>query len=123
MRATVKGQRVYLANRQAGISAIMEFARQQDRDLMARGYDDHMKTTALLERAEPPEVKNIEVSRPAAAAGETTLAAVSSRALGLLVSSISLDLRSRASTWIGRYSTRLPQACNSRTPGHDAADF
>jgi NitT/TauT family transport system substrate-binding protein len=46
MRATVKGQRLYLANRQAGISAVMEFTRQQDRDLMARVYDDHMKTIA-----------------------------------------------------------------------------
>jgi NitT/TauT family transport system substrate-binding protein len=46
MRATVKGQRVYLANRQAGISALMEFTRQQDRELMTRVYDDHMKTIA-----------------------------------------------------------------------------
>ena len=46
MRATVKGQRVYLANRQAGIAAIMEFTRQKDRDLSARVYDDHMKTIA-----------------------------------------------------------------------------
>jgi len=46
MRATVKGQRVYLTNRQAGIAAIMEFTRQKDRDLSARVYDDHMKTIA-----------------------------------------------------------------------------
>jgi NitT/TauT family transport system substrate-binding protein len=46
MRATVKGQRVYLANRQAGIAAIMEFTRQKDRELIARVYDDHMKTIA-----------------------------------------------------------------------------
>ena len=46
MRATVKGQRVYLANRQAGIDAIMEFTRQTDRDLSGRVYDDHMKTIA-----------------------------------------------------------------------------
>ena len=44
MRATVKGQRVYLANRQEGITAIMEFTRHKDRELMARVYDDHMKT-------------------------------------------------------------------------------
>jgi hypothetical protein len=44
--ATVKGQRVYLTNRQAGIAAIMEFTRQKDRDLSARVYDDHMKTIA-----------------------------------------------------------------------------
>jgi NitT/TauT family transport system substrate-binding protein len=46
MRATVKGQRVYLANRQAGITALMEFTRQTDHELMARVYDDHMKTIA-----------------------------------------------------------------------------
>jgi hypothetical protein len=46
MRATVKGQRAYLANRQEGIAAIMEFTRQKDRDLMTRAYDDHMKTIA-----------------------------------------------------------------------------
>ena len=46
MRATVRAQRVYLANRQAGIAAIMEFTRQKDRDLSARVYDDHMKTIA-----------------------------------------------------------------------------
>jgi NitT/TauT family transport system substrate-binding protein len=46
MRATVKGQRVYLANRQEGITAIMEFTRHKDRELMARVYDDHMKTIA-----------------------------------------------------------------------------
>ena len=46
MRATVKGQRVYLANRQAGIAAIMEFTRQTNRDLSGRVYDDHMKTIA-----------------------------------------------------------------------------
>jgi NitT/TauT family transport system substrate-binding protein len=46
MRATVKGQRVYLAQRQAGITALMEFTRQTDRELMARVYDDHMKTVA-----------------------------------------------------------------------------
>src|SRR5262245_189223 len=46
MRATVKGNRSYLANRQEGITAIMEFTRHKDRDLMARVYDDHMKTIA-----------------------------------------------------------------------------
>jgi len=46
MRATVKGQRVYQAQRQESITAIMEFTRQKDRDLMARVYDDHMKTVA-----------------------------------------------------------------------------
>jgi ABC-type nitrate/sulfonate/bicarbonate transport system substrate-binding protein len=46
MRATVKGQRVYLAHRQEGITAIMEFTRNKDRELMARVYDDHMKTIA-----------------------------------------------------------------------------
>jgi ABC-type nitrate/sulfonate/bicarbonate transport system substrate-binding protein len=46
MRATIKGQRVYLAHRQEGITAIMEFTRNKDRELMARVYDDHMKTIA-----------------------------------------------------------------------------
>jgi NitT/TauT family transport system substrate-binding protein len=46
MRATVKGQRFYLAHRQEGITAIMEFTRQKDRELMSRVYDDHMKTVA-----------------------------------------------------------------------------
>jgi ABC-type nitrate/sulfonate/bicarbonate transport system substrate-binding protein len=46
MRATVKGNRFYLANRNEGISAIMEFTRHKDRDLMSRVYDDHMKTIA-----------------------------------------------------------------------------
>jgi NitT/TauT family transport system substrate-binding protein len=46
MRATVKGNRFYLANRQEGITAIMEFTRHKDRELMARVYDDHMKTIA-----------------------------------------------------------------------------
>jgi ABC-type nitrate/sulfonate/bicarbonate transport system substrate-binding protein len=46
MRATVKGQRVYLSNRQEAISLIMEFTRQKDRQLMTRVYDDHMKTVA-----------------------------------------------------------------------------
>ncbi|MGZ8480435.1 MAG: ABC transporter substrate-binding protein [Candidatus Binatia bacterium] len=46
MRATVKGQRLYQANRQESITAIMEFTRQSDRDLMSRVYDDHMKTVA-----------------------------------------------------------------------------
>jgi len=46
MRATVKGQRLYLANRQAGITAIMEFTRQKDYELSAQVYDDHMKTIA-----------------------------------------------------------------------------
>lgn len=46
MRATVKGQRVYLANRQAGVTAIMEFTRHKDRELMSRVYDDHMTTIA-----------------------------------------------------------------------------
>ncbi len=43
------GQRAavyYLANRQEGITAVMEFTRQKDRDLMSRVYDDHMKTIA-----------------------------------------------------------------------------
>ncbi len=36
MRATVKGHRVYLSNRQEAISAIMEFTRQKNLELIAR---------------------------------------------------------------------------------------
>ena len=46
MRATVKGKNYYLAHREEGITAIMEFTRHNDRALMARVYGDHMKTIA-----------------------------------------------------------------------------
>ena len=38
--ATVKGQRLYLTNRQEGVTEIMEFTRHKDRELMSRVYDD-----------------------------------------------------------------------------------
>jgi ABC-type nitrate/sulfonate/bicarbonate transport system substrate-binding protein len=62
MRATVKGQRVYLTNRQAGITALMEFTRQTDRDLMARVYDDHMKTVAR-DGTIPEKLQRIVIDR------------------------------------------------------------
>jgi NitT/TauT family transport system substrate-binding protein len=46
MRATVKGHRAYLSHRQEGVTAIMEFVRQKDRDLMTRVYDEHMRNIA-----------------------------------------------------------------------------
>ena len=46
MRATAKGKRFYLAHRREGVSAIMEFTRHKDRELMSRVYDEHMKTIA-----------------------------------------------------------------------------
>ncbi len=62
MRATVKGQRVYLTNRQAGIVALMEFTRQTDRELMARVYDDHMKTVAR-DGTIPEQLQRIVIDR------------------------------------------------------------
>ena len=62
MRATVKGQRVYLKNREAGIVALMEFTRQTDRELMARVYDDHMKTVAR-DGTIPEKLQRIVIDR------------------------------------------------------------
>ena len=62
MRATVKGQRVYLKNREAGIVALMEFTRQTDRELMAPVYDDHMKTVAR-DGTIPEKLQRIVIDR------------------------------------------------------------
>jgi ABC-type nitrate/sulfonate/bicarbonate transport system substrate-binding protein len=70
MRATVKGNRYYLANRQAGITAIMEFTRHKDRDLMARVYDDHMKTIAR-DGTIPERLQRIVVERSKRLTGVT----------------------------------------------------
>jgi len=70
MRATVKGQRVYLANRQDGITAIMEFTRHKDRELMARVYDDHMKTIAR-DGTVPERLQRIVIDRSKRLAGVT----------------------------------------------------
>jgi ABC-type nitrate/sulfonate/bicarbonate transport system substrate-binding protein len=70
MRATVKGQRFYLANRQDGITAIMEFTRHKDRDLMARVYDDHMKTIAR-EGTIPERLQQIVIDRSKRLTGVT----------------------------------------------------
>jgi ABC-type nitrate/sulfonate/bicarbonate transport system substrate-binding protein len=70
MRATVKGQRVYLANRQEGITAIMEFTRHKDRELMARVYDDHMKTIAR-DGTIPERLQRIVIERSKRLTGVT----------------------------------------------------
>jgi NitT/TauT family transport system substrate-binding protein len=46
LRATVKGQRVYLARREEAIRALMEFTRQPNRELAVRTYEENMKTMA-----------------------------------------------------------------------------
>jgi NitT/TauT family transport system substrate-binding protein len=46
LRATVKGQRVYLARREEAIPALMEFARLPNREMAGRLYDENMKTIA-----------------------------------------------------------------------------
>jgi NitT/TauT family transport system substrate-binding protein len=70
MRATVKGQRVYLANRQEGISAVLEFTRQQDRDMIARVYDEHMKTIAR-DGTIPERLQRIVIERSKRLTGVT----------------------------------------------------
>lgn len=70
MRATVKGQRVYLANRQEAIAAIMEFSRQKDRELIARVYDEHMKTIAR-DGTIPDRLQRIVIERSKRLAGVT----------------------------------------------------
>jgi ABC-type nitrate/sulfonate/bicarbonate transport system substrate-binding protein len=70
MRATVKGNRFYLANRQEGIAAIMEFTRHKDRDLMARVYDDHMKTIAR-DGTIPERLQQIVIDRSKRLTGVT----------------------------------------------------
>ena len=70
MRATVKGQRVYLANRQEGIAAIMEFTRQKDREMTARVYDDHMKTIAR-DGTVPERLQRIVIDRSKRLTGVT----------------------------------------------------
>ena len=46
LKATVKGQRVYLVRREEAIPALMEFTRQPNRELAGRIYDENMKTIA-----------------------------------------------------------------------------
>ena len=70
MRATVKGNRFYLANRQEGITAIMEFTRHKGRDLMARVYDDHMKTIAR-DGTIPERLQQIVIDRSKRLTGVT----------------------------------------------------
>jgi len=70
MRATVKGNRFYLANRQEGIAAIMDFTRHKDRELMARVYDDHMKTIAR-DGTIPERLQQIVIDRSKRLTGVT----------------------------------------------------
>jgi len=70
MRATVKGKRYYLANRPEGITAIMEFTRHKDRDLMSRVYDDHMKTIAR-DGTIPERLQQIVIDRSKRLTGVT----------------------------------------------------
>ena len=70
MRATVKGQRVYLSNRQEAISAVMEFTRQKDRELTSRVYEDHMKTIAR-DGTIPERLQRIVIERSKRLVGVT----------------------------------------------------
>jgi ABC-type nitrate/sulfonate/bicarbonate transport system substrate-binding protein len=70
MRATVKGHRVYLSNRQEAISAIMEFTRQKNLELIARAYDDHMKTIAR-DGTIPERLQRIVIDRSKRLVGVT----------------------------------------------------
>jgi NitT/TauT family transport system substrate-binding protein len=70
MRATVKGKNYYLAHRQEGITAVMEFTRHKDRDLMARVYDDHMKTIAR-DGTIPERLQQIVIERSKRLTGVT----------------------------------------------------
>ncbi len=70
MRATVKGKNFYLAHRQEGVIAIMEFTRHKDRDLMARVYDDHMKTIAR-DGTIPERLQQIVIDRSKRLTGVT----------------------------------------------------
>jgi NitT/TauT family transport system substrate-binding protein len=70
MRATVKGQRIYLANRNEGIAAVMEFVRQKDRDMIGRVYDEHMKTIAR-DGTIPERLQSIVIERSKRLTGVT----------------------------------------------------
>lgn len=70
MRATVKGQRVYLSNRAEAISFIMDFTRQKDRELATRVYDDHMKTIAR-DGTIPERLQRIVIERSKRLVGVT----------------------------------------------------
>ncbi|HKY08230.1 MAG TPA: ABC transporter substrate-binding protein, partial [Candidatus Binatia bacterium] len=70
MRATVKGKDHYLAHREEGITAIMEFTRHKDRALMTRVYDDHMKTIAR-DGTIPERLQQIVIDRSKRLTGVT----------------------------------------------------
>jgi ABC-type nitrate/sulfonate/bicarbonate transport system substrate-binding protein len=62
LRATVKGQRFYLARRPEAIQAIMEFTRTKDSALMARVYDHHL-TTIARDGTIPERLQRIVIDR------------------------------------------------------------
>jgi NitT/TauT family transport system substrate-binding protein len=62
LRATVKGQRFYLARRAEAIHAIMEFTRTNDQALMARVYDHHL-TTIARDGIIPERLQRIVIDR------------------------------------------------------------
>jgi NitT/TauT family transport system substrate-binding protein len=70
LKATVKGLRLYLANRQEAITALMEFARQKDPALMARVYDHHM-TTIARDGTIPERLQRIVIARSKRIVGVT----------------------------------------------------
>ena len=61
---------IYLANRQEGITAMMEFTRQKDRDMMSRVYDEHMKTIAR-DGTIPERLQRIVIDRSKRLTGVT----------------------------------------------------
>ena len=62
LRATVKGQRVYLARRDEAIPAVMEFTRQPNPELARRTYDENMKTIAM-DGTIPERLQRIVIER------------------------------------------------------------
>jgi len=62
MRATIKGQRVYLANRQAGIAVVLAGELHDRRDACLAVYDDHMKTIAR-DGTIPEKLQRIVIER------------------------------------------------------------
>ena len=70
MRATVKGKNYYLAHAHEGVTAIMEFTRHKDRNLMARVYDEHLKTIAR-DGTIPERLQQIVIDRSKRLTGVT----------------------------------------------------
>lgn len=62
LKATVKGHRAYLANREEAIKTTMEITRQKDRSLAARVYDQHL-TTVARDGTIPERLQRIVIER------------------------------------------------------------